>query len=174
MKDTKKHVKSRQLHNLEGCSLEDKVELEDKEKALSGSLTSDRRQNDRNMYDSMLIEKILDRDNMNEAFKRVKKNKGSHGIDRLTIDELQEYLREHGEQLRKIILEGNYTPNPVRSVYSPQEVCKILDVGLNKIYELLSTGQIPSKRVGRKYIIPIQKFNSWCNETDQEKKEKNM
>lgn len=92
------------------------MELEGKEKVQSVLLTSDRIQNDRNMYDNMLMEKILDKDNINEAFKRVKKNKGSHGIDRLTIDELQEYLREHGEQLRKAILEGNYTPNPVRRV----------------------------------------------------------
>ncbi len=66
MKDTQKHVESRQLHNIEGYSLKDKVELEDKEKALSGSVTSDRIQNARNMYDSMLMEKILDRDNMND------------------------------------------------------------------------------------------------------------
>ena len=98
MKDTKKHVESRQLHNLEGCSLEDKVELEDKEKALSGSLTSDRRQNDINMYDSMLMEKILDRDNMNEAFKRVKKNKGSHGID---TDVLLETMEEDWYKVQK-------------------------------------------------------------------------
>ncbi len=37
MKDTKEHVESRQLHNLEGCSLENKVELEGKEKVQSGS-----------------------------------------------------------------------------------------------------------------------------------------
>lgn len=135
MKDTKKHVESRQLHNLEGCSLEDKVELEDKEKALSGSLTSDRRQNDINMYDSMLMEKILDRDNMNEAFKRVKKNKGSHGIDRLTIDELQAYLREHGEHLRKIILEGNYTPNPVRRVEIPKDNGKKRKLGIPTVVD---------------------------------------
>lgn len=85
MKDTKKHVESRQLHKNEGWSLENRVEPEDKEKAQSVSLTSDREQNNRSMYDKMLMEKILDKDNMNEAFKRVKKNKGSHGIDGLTV-----------------------------------------------------------------------------------------
>ena len=135
MKDTQKHVESRKLHNIEGYSLEDKVELEDKEKALSGSVTSDRKQNDRNMYDSMLMEKILDRGNMNEAFKRVKKNKGSHGIDGLTIDELQKYLREHGEQLRRAILEGRYTPNPVRRVEIPKDDGKKRKLGIPTVVD---------------------------------------
>jgi group II intron reverse transcriptase/maturase len=135
LKDTQKHVESRQLHNIEGYSLEDKVELEDKEKALSGSVTSDRKQDDRNMYDSMLMEKILDRGNMNEAFKRVKKNKGSHGIDGLTIDELQEYLREHGEHLRKTILEENYTPNPVRRVEIPKDNGKKRKLGIPTVVD---------------------------------------
>lgn len=135
MKNTRKHVESRQLHRLEGCSLEDKVELEGKEKAQSVSLTSDRKQNDRNMYDSMLMEKILDKDNMNEAFKRVKKNKGSHGIDGLTIDELQEYLKEHGEHLRKAILEGNYIPIPVRRVEIPKDNGKKRKLGIPTVVD---------------------------------------
>lgn len=135
MKDTKKHVESRQLHNLEGYSLEDKVELEDKEKVQSVSLTSEREQNDRSMYDNRLMEKILDRDNMNEAFKRVKKNKGSHGIDGLTINELQEYLREHGEELRKAILEGIYTPKPVRRAEIPKEDGKKRKLGIPTVVD---------------------------------------
>lgn len=135
MKDTKKHVESRQLHNLEGYSLEDKVELEDKEKVHSVSLTSEMNQNDRNMYDSMLMEKILDKDNMNEAIRRVKKKKGSHGIDGLTIDELQEYLKEHGEQLRKDILEGGYTPNPVRRAEIPKEDGKKRKLGIPTVID---------------------------------------
>lgn len=135
MKDTKKHVEGRQLHNLEGYSLEDKVELEDKEEAQSVSLTSEKEQNDRSMYGDKLMEKILDKDNMNEAFKRVKKNKGSHGIDGLTIDELQEYLSEHGEELRKAILEGNYTPNPVRRVEIPKDDGKKRKLGIPTVVD---------------------------------------
>ena len=87
------------------------------------------------MYDNMLMEKILDRDNMNEAFKRVKKNKGSHGIDGLTIDELQEYLRENGEHLRKAILEGNYTPIPVRRVEIPKDDGKKRKLGIPTVVD---------------------------------------
>jgi group II intron reverse transcriptase/maturase len=120
LKDTKKYAESRQLHK-EGYSLESRVELDGKEKAPSIPMTSDKKQNDESMYDSRLLEKILDRNNMNLAYKKVKKNKGSHGIDKLTIDELLEYLRENGADLRKSILEGNYKPLPVRRVEIPKD-----------------------------------------------------
>src|SRR5659263_718231 len=102
LKETEKYVKSRQLHK-EDYSLESKVELDGKEKVHSISLTSDRKQNDEKAYTSALLERILDKDNMNEAFKRVKKNKGSHGIDKLTVDELLTYLQEHGADLKQSI-----------------------------------------------------------------------
>lgn len=120
MKVTKNYDNSRQLH-IEGYSGDDRVELEISQKVLSNSLTSDRNQDDRNAYDGMLLEKILDRENMNLAFKRVKKNKGSHGIDKLTIDELLEYLRENGAKLRGDILEGVYSPKAVRRVEIPKD-----------------------------------------------------
>lgn len=120
LKDTKNYDDSRQL-DIEGYSQEDRVELEVNEKAPSNSLTSKKKQDDRNAYDSMLLEKILDKDNMNIAFKRVKKNKGSHGIDRLTIDELLEYLKEHGAELKEQILDGIYSPKAVRRVEIPKD-----------------------------------------------------
>lgn len=135
MKDTKKHEKGRQLHSDEGWSLEDRVELEGKGRAHSVSLTSEMRQNDITMYDNTLMEKILDRDNMNEAFKRVKKNKGSHGIDGITVDELQQYLRENGDQLRKAILEGTYVPRPVRRVEIPKDDGKKRKLGIPTVID---------------------------------------
>lgn len=44
-----------------------------------------------------LLEEIVSRDNMNQAFKRVKANKGSHGIDGMKVDEFLQYLKENGE-----------------------------------------------------------------------------
>lgn len=120
LKDTKNYDKSRQLHK-EGYSQEDKVELEDNEKAPSNSLTSDRKRNDRNAYDDMLLEKILDKGNMNLAYEKVKKNKGSHGVDRLTVDELLEYLKLNGAKLRKEILTGVYSPKAVMQVEIPKD-----------------------------------------------------
>lgn len=67
-----------------------------------------------------LLEKVLHRDNLNLAYKRVKKNGGSHGIDGMGVDELLPYLREHGESIRERIREGKYRPEPVRRVEIPK------------------------------------------------------
>src|SRR5690606_22066140 len=68
-----------------------------------------------------LLEKIVSRDNLNEAFKRVKANKGSHGVDKMGVDELLQYLRDNGDTIRQQILDGKYRPNPVRRVEIPKE-----------------------------------------------------
>lgn len=115
LKDTKNYDESRKLHK-EDYSQEAEVELEDNEKVPNNSLTSDMKQDDRNAYDGMLLEKILDKSNMNKAYENVKRNKGSHGIDGLTLDMLLEYLKEHGGKLREDILGGVYSPKAVRRV----------------------------------------------------------
>ncbi len=67
-----------------------------------------------------LLEGILHSDNLNLAYKRVKKNGGSHGIDGMQVDELLHFLRGHGEAIRQAILEGKYRPQPVRRVEIPK------------------------------------------------------
>jgi RNA-directed DNA polymerase len=134
LKVTKNCVESRQLHK-EGYSHENKVELEGNVKALSNSLTSEKKQDDRNVYNDMLLEKILDRRNMNLAYENVKKNKGSHGIDRLTIDELLEYLKLNGAKLKKDILEGNYSPKAVRRVEIPKDNGKKRKLGIPTVVD---------------------------------------
>ena len=67
-----------------------------------------------------LLERIVHRDNMNEAVKRVIKNKGSHGIDGMQVDELRPYLLEHGKDLVEMILKGSCKPNPVIRVMIPK------------------------------------------------------
>jgi len=61
-----------------------------------------------------LMEQIVAPDNLNAAYKKVKGNKGSHGVDGMTVDQLGAYLATHGEELRKAILNGTYKPQPVR------------------------------------------------------------
>ena len=68
-----------------------------------------------------LLEKILDRNNLNKAFKRVKSNKGSYGVDKMSVDELLQHLRNDGDHLRQLILDGKYRPNPVRRVEIPKD-----------------------------------------------------
>ena len=134
MKETKKYVESRQLH-IEGFTRESKVELEDNEKVPSISLTSDKKRDDRNVYTSNLLKKIIHKDNMYEAFKRVKKNKGSHGIDGLTIDELQSYLEVNGVKLQQNMLDGTYEPLPVRRVEIPKDNGKKRLLGIPTIVD---------------------------------------
>jgi len=68
-----------------------------------------------------LLEKILRRDNMNKAYKKVKANKGAGGVDGMSVDELLSYLKENQKQLLQQIKDGKYKPNPVRRVEIPKE-----------------------------------------------------
>lgn len=63
-----------------------------------------------------LMEEILDKGNLNRAFKKVKANKGAPGIDGITVEEIGEYLRENQKELIERIRRGKYTPDPVRRV----------------------------------------------------------
>jgi retron-type reverse transcriptase len=74
-----------------------------------------------NESEERLLEEILDKENLNEAFKRVKSNKGSHGIDGMKVDELLQHLKENGSLIRQLILGGKYRPNPVRRVEIAKE-----------------------------------------------------
>src|SRR5690606_35997960 len=74
-------------------------------------------------------------DNLNEAFKRVKANKGSHGVDGMGVDELLQYLRDHGETIKAQILDGKYRPNPVRRVEIPKENGKKRNLGIPTVVD---------------------------------------
>lgn len=67
-----------------------------------------------------LLEKILSSDNMNAAYKQVVRNKGSHGIDGMKVDELLPYLKENGNNLIEELKAGTYRPKPVRRVEIPK------------------------------------------------------
>jgi group II intron reverse transcriptase/maturase len=82
-----------------------------------------------------LLEKIVNLNNLNEAFKRVKANKGSHGIDGMKVDELLQYLKENGETLRQSILDGTYRPSPVRRVEIPKENGKKRNLGIPTVVD---------------------------------------
>lgn len=68
-----------------------------------------------------LLEQILSNDNLNQAFKKVKSNKGAGGVDGMKVDELLSFLKNNGKQLKQQIMEGKYKPNPVRRVEIPKE-----------------------------------------------------
>ena len=67
-----------------------------------------------------LMEEVCDRGNLEKAWKRVRRNKGSPGIDGMTIDDAKDYLREHWPSIRSRLLEGTYQPQPVKRVEIPE------------------------------------------------------
>lgn len=68
----------------------------------------------------MLMERILSRGNLITALKRVEQNKGSHGIDGMSVKFLRRHLYENWDSLREALRTGNYQPSPVRRVEIPK------------------------------------------------------
>ncbi len=68
----------------------------------------------------MLLNQILSRENMLLALKRVEKNKGSHGVDKMPVQNLRQHLVENWSPIREAILKGTYEPMPVRRVEIPK------------------------------------------------------
>lgn len=133
MKETKKCNESRQLNI--GHPQIDRVELKGYVGALNISMTSENGQNDQSKCQYELLEKIINKDNLNEAYKRVKKNKGSHGIDKMGVDELLTYLKENGDQLKQSIQEGSYKPSAVRRVEIPKPDGKKRPLGIPSVVD---------------------------------------
>ena len=82
-----------------------------------------------------LLELILSPSNLNQAYKQVKSNKGSGGVDGLRVDELLDYLLEHGDELLQSIIRGKYKPNPVRRVEIPKEGGKKRQLGIPTVVD---------------------------------------
>lgn len=104
----------------EGYPAKKRVEPEGMQGVPSASAASKNGRNDGNGYTDNLFERILDRDNLNLAFKQVKANGGSHGVDGMKVDELLPFLKTHGTAIRQAILQGSYTPTPVRRKEIPK------------------------------------------------------
>src|ERR1700746_1477197 len=67
-----------------------------------------------------LMEEVCERENCKQALQRVKANKGSPGGDGMTVDELPEYLKQHGLEIGEQLRNGTYQPQPVRRVEIPK------------------------------------------------------
>src|SRR5262244_1726843 len=67
-----------------------------------------------------LMEEVCERANLKEALRQVKGNKGSAGVDRMTVDQLSDYLKQHWPGIREQLLNGTYEPKPVRRVEIPK------------------------------------------------------
>jgi group II intron reverse transcriptase/maturase len=82
-----------------------------------------------------LLEMILSPQNLNRAYKQVKSNKGSGGIDGLGVEDLLPYLHDHKEELLQSIAKGTYQPNPVRRVEIPKEGGKKRQLGIPTVVD---------------------------------------
>lgn len=82
-----------------------------------------------------LLEKILSKQNLNLAYKQVYKNKGTSGVDGITVDELFSYIKENKEEILWKIRNRKYKPLPVRRVYIPKENGKLRKLGIPSVID---------------------------------------
>ena len=81
------------------------------------------------------MEKVVDDRNVEAAWKRVMQNKGSPGIDGMTVDELPKYLAENWVRIREQLLEGTYQPLPVREVEIPKSEGGVRKLGIPSVLD---------------------------------------
>ena len=114
-KDSAEHESYEGAQTLIGMVGDDLVEVQ---------LTSDR-----------MLEYILTPDNLNRAYRQVKANKGSGGIDKMDVEQLLPYLRRHKVEIVESLLGGKYRPNPVRRVEIPKDGGKTRQLGIPTVVD---------------------------------------
>src|SRR5690348_5812682 len=82
-----------------------------------------------------LMEEVCERENCKQALKRVKANKGSAGVDGLTVQQLPEYLKQHWPAIREQLLSGTYKPQPVRRVEIPKPDGGVRKLGIPTVLD---------------------------------------
>ena len=82
-----------------------------------------------------VIERVLSKDNLNEAYKQVVRNKGASGIDEMTCEEVKDYLKVNGDKLINQILNREYQPLPVRRVEIPKPNGGIRKLGVPTVVD---------------------------------------
>jgi len=120
MNVTKNKNKDRQLHIEDYLQMVSAEQKEYAEVSVSSRIT----ENNiivTNFQTDGLLEQILDKNNLNLAYKKVNSNKGAGGVDGMNVDELLSFLKDNQVQLIGQIRNGKYKPNPVRRVEIPKE-----------------------------------------------------
>lgn len=90
---------------------------------------------ERKETDMELLDKILDNQNLFNAYKQVYANKGSAGIDGITVDEIGSYLYLHKEEIKELIRNRKYKPQPVKRVLIPKENGKMRKLGIPTVVD---------------------------------------
>ena len=82
-----------------------------------------------------LIEEILSEENLQKAIRKVKKNKGAPGVDKMTVQEVEEWFNQYKEELISKILNKQYKPMPVKRVYIPKPNDKQRPLGIPTVVD---------------------------------------
>ena len=83
------------------------------------------------------MEEVCNRENLVRAWKRVRRNQGSAGVDGITIDDARDYLREHWPCIRSQLLAGTYQPQPVKRVEIPKPDGGVRKLGVPSVVDRL-------------------------------------
>lgn len=118
--------------NKESCSQRDSAERKGYVRA---HRSFNRIWKERDSAELDILGKILNKDNLNRAYKRVKANKGAPGVDGMTVEEAFEWLKEHNHELTERIRKGHYTPSPVRRVEIPKPDGGIRKLGIPTVID---------------------------------------
>jgi len=115
---------------------------------------------------SDLLERVLSRPNMQVALKRVRKNKGSAGIDGMTVEELPEWLRENWSAVREQLLTGTYRPQSVKRQHIPKHGGGRRELGIPTVLDRLiqqALLQVLSTVVRSWILRPQLRISSWAS-----------
>ena len=82
-----------------------------------------------------LMEEVCERENLKEALRRVKANKGSAGVDGMTVGGITDYLKQHWPAIREQLLNGTYEPRPVRRVEIPKPDGGVRKLGIPTVLD---------------------------------------
>ena len=118
--------------NTESCSQRDSAERKGYVRA---HRSFNRIWKERDSAEPDILGKILDKDNLNRAYKRVKANKGAPGVDGMTIEQALPWLKEHDHELTERIRKGHYTPSPVRQVEIPKPDGGVRKLGIPTVVD---------------------------------------
>jgi RNA-directed DNA polymerase len=84
-----------------------------------------------------LLERIMARENLQSAWKRVESNKGAAGVDNMTVDRYPDYAREHWPAIREMLQNGRYQPQPVKRVEIPKATGGTRPLGIPTVQDRL-------------------------------------
>src|SRR5947207_14119636 len=139
-----------------------------------------------------LMEEVCERENCKQALKRVKANRGSAGVDGMTVQQIKDYLKQHWPAIREQLLSGTYEPKPVRRVeiakpdggvrklgiptvldrFIQQAVMQVLQRRWDRTFSDYSYGFRPG-RSAQQAVAQAQQYiaegHGWCVDLDLEK-----